>query len=120
MAKDASGAARNSATKSFDSPCSTNTLSFFSAASAIAPAAVTTLSCGTDVFGILSALSVPLTPKTSRVMAVERPLRVRQQPDNRYQFWAEVPDWPGRFLRVVTLEDKMTIHNAFFDRRFKP
>ena len=26
----------------------------------------------------------------------------------------------GRYLRVVTLEDKVTIHNAFPDRRFKP
>jgi hypothetical protein len=25
-----------------------------------------------------------------------------------------------RFLRVVTLQDKVTIHNAFPDRRFKP
>ena len=26
----------------------------------------------------------------------------------------------GRFLRVITLEDQVTIHNAFPDRRFKP
>ncbi len=26
----------------------------------------------------------------------------------------------GRFLRVITLEDRVTIHNAFPDRRFKP
>jgi hypothetical protein len=26
----------------------------------------------------------------------------------------------GKFLRVITLEDKITIHNAFLDRRFKP
>ena len=26
----------------------------------------------------------------------------------------------GRYLRVITLEDKVTIHNAFPDRRFKP
>ena len=25
----------------------------------------------------------------------------------------------SRFLRVVTLEDGETIHNAFFDRRFR-
>ena len=24
------------------------------------------------------------------------------------------------YLRVITLEDKVTIHNAFPDRRFKP
>jgi hypothetical protein len=27
---------------------------------------------------------------------------------------------PGRYLRVVTLEDKITIHNAFYDRGFQP
>jgi hypothetical protein len=31
-----------------------------------------------------------------------------------------VPECGGRILRVVTLDDGVTIHNAFFDRRFKP
>jgi len=26
----------------------------------------------------------------------------------------------GRWLRVVLLEDSETVHNAFFDRRFRP
>lgn len=26
----------------------------------------------------------------------------------------------GRYLRVITLEDRVTIHNAFPHRRFKP
>jgi len=26
---------------------------------------------------------------------------------------------PGKYLRVVTLEDGETVHNAFFDRSFK-
>ena len=26
----------------------------------------------------------------------------------------------GRILRVVTLADRVTIHNAFFDRGFRP
>ena len=30
------------------------------------------------------------------------------------------PDLDGRYLRVVTLEDKVTVHNAFPDRRFRP
>jgi hypothetical protein len=29
------------------------------------------------------------------------------------------PELGGRYLRVVTLEDKVTIHNAFPDRGFK-
>ena len=36
------------------------------------------------------------------------------------RFWAEIHELEGRYLRVVTLEDKVTIHNAFPDRRFKP
>jgi hypothetical protein len=31
----------------------------------------------------------------------------------------EIPELEGHFLRVVKLEDKVTIHNAFPDRRFK-
>lgn len=54
------------------------------------------------------------------IRAVERPLRIERQENNRYRFWAEVPELEGRFLRVITLEDKVTIHNAFLDRRFRP
>lgn len=36
-----------------------------------------------------------------------------------YRFWAPVPELDGRYLRVVTLEDRVTIHNAFPDWSFK-
>lgn len=53
---------------------------------------------------------------------VSAPLHQQVQPDGRVRFWGEVIR-PGettpRFLRVVTLEDGETIHNAFFDRRFR-
>jgi len=51
---------------------------------------------------------------------LEKPLRSEPQGENRYRFWAEIAELQGRFLRVVTLQDKVTIHNAFPDRRFKP
>jgi hypothetical protein len=54
------------------------------------------------------------------IRAVEHPLRVERQEDNRYRFWAAIPELQGRFLRVITLGDQVTIHNAFLDRRFKP
>jgi hypothetical protein len=54
------------------------------------------------------------------IRAVERPLRVQRQDDNRYRFWTAIPELQGRFLRVITLDDKLTIHNAFLDRGFKP
>ena len=51
---------------------------------------------------------------------LERPVRSEPQEHNRWRFWAPVPELDGRFLRVVTLADKTTIHNAFPDRGFKP
>jgi len=62
----------------------------------------------------------PYIRKEWCVRAIEQPMRVEPQENNRYRFWVEVPELAGRFLRVVTLADKVTIHNAFPDRRFKP
>ena len=54
------------------------------------------------------------------IEVVERPVRVERQEDNRYRFWGAVPELGGRYLRVVTLDDRTTIHNAFPDRGFRP
>jgi len=54
----------------------------------------------------------------SRVL--ENPLRSEAQEGNRYRFWGKIEELEGRILRVITLEDKVTIHNAFPDRGFKP
>jgi hypothetical protein len=51
---------------------------------------------------------------------LEAPIRWERQEGNRYRFWGAVAELPGKYLRVVTLADKVTIHNAFLDRRFKP
>jgi hypothetical protein len=54
------------------------------------------------------------------VEALSRPLRREVQPeDGRIRHWVFVSEL-GRFLRVVTLPDGVTLHNAFPDRRFKP
>jgi hypothetical protein len=45
-------------------------------------------------------------------------LRREVQGDGRIRFWGRVPELQDRILRVVTLEDGLTIHNAFLDRRF--
>ncbi len=50
--------------------------------------------------------------------ALRRPLRREVQPDGRIRFWAFVPEM-GKYLRVITLEDGETVHNAFPDRDFK-
>ncbi len=54
------------------------------------------------------------------IRVIEQPLRVEPQEGNRYRFWGAVPELEGRHLRVVTLADKVTIHNAFPDRGFTP
>ena len=58
--------------------------------------------------------------KDGCIRVLESPVKVEKQEHNRYRFWARIHELDGRFLRVVTLEDKITIHNAFPDRRFNP
>ena len=42
------------------------------------------------------------------------------QEDGRIRRWAKVEKMDGRYLWVILLADGVTVHNAFFDRRFKP
>ena len=53
------------------------------------------------------------------IRVLESPTKIERQENNRYRYWAPIDEMDGRFLRVVTLEDQITIHNAFLDRRFK-
>jgi hypothetical protein len=41
------------------------------------------------------------------------------QADGRIRRWGNIPEAGGKYLRVVLLEDGETVHNAFFDRRFR-
>ena len=61
----------------------------------------------------------PYLKKEWCIVVVENPIHVERQDDNRYRFWGQIPQMPDKYLRVVTLNDKRTIHNAFFDRGFK-
>jgi hypothetical protein len=49
--------------------------------------------------------------------ALLQPARREVQPDARVRFWVFVPEL-GKYLRVVTLADGETAHNAFPDRYF--
>lgn len=51
---------------------------------------------------------------------IGKPEHERAQADGRIRRWSRVPEAENRWLRVVLLEDGTTVHNAFFDRRFKP
>ncbi len=62
----------------------------------------------------------PYLTKEICIRVIENPVRVEPQEEDRFRFWGKIEEFPGRFLRVVTLSDKVTIHNAFLDRRFKP
>ena len=62
----------------------------------------------------------PYLEKEWCIRVIQKPIRSEPQERNRYRFWGEIPELEGRYLRVVTLEDMATIHNAFPDRRFKP
>ena len=51
---------------------------------------------------------------------VASPEREHIQEDGRIRRWGPVPEMGNRYLRVVLLPDRETVHNAFFDRGYKP
>ncbi len=51
--------------------------------------------------------------------AIDDPLTEQIQSDGRNRRWTYVSD-EEKYLRVILLEDGETVHNAFFDRSFKP
>jgi hypothetical protein len=50
---------------------------------------------------------------------LKNPICTKVQTNGRICRWALIPEI-GKYLRVVTEPDGETVHNAFFDRRFKP
>lgn len=49
---------------------------------------------------------------------IKNPVRTEIQSDGRIRKWAKIKK-EGKYLRVILLEDGVTVHNAFFDRSFK-
>jgi len=74
----------------------------------------------TDYFENAVLKKRPYLRKEWCIRVVEHPVRSEPQEHNRIRFWAKVPELDGRYLRVITLADRRTIHNAFLDRRFTP
>jgi len=62
----------------------------------------------------------PYLKKDWCIQVVQSPTKSEPQEGNRFRFWGPIQELDGRMLRVVTLADKVTIHNAFPDRGFKP
>lgn len=52
------------------------------------------------------------------LQAMQNPARREAQPDGRVRYWVFIAEL-GKLLRVVTLEDGETVHNAFPDRDFR-
>jgi hypothetical protein len=51
---------------------------------------------------------------------IEHPVKEVIQKDDRIRRWAAISEAEGKYLRVILLPDGETVHNAFFDRSFKP
>ena len=49
---------------------------------------------------------------------IQNPARREIEPNGRIRNWLYISEL-GKYLRVVTLDDGETIHNAFPDRNFK-
>jgi len=62
----------------------------------------------------------PYIQKSWCIRIIQNPDKVEKQGLDRFRFWGQLPELDGRYLRVITLADKTTIHNAFPDRRYKP
>jgi hypothetical protein len=50
-------------------------------------------------------------------LALQDPDRSELQADGRLRYWRYIPEL-GRVLRVITLADGTTVHNAFPDRGY--
>ncbi len=50
---------------------------------------------------------------------LNNPIRTEVQTNGRVRRWAFISE-AGKCLRVVTEPNEETVHNAFFDRRFRP
>lgn len=61
----------------------------------------------------------PYLKKKWCIDVVESPLEKQKQEDDRVRFWGEVEELPEKVLRVITMEDETTIHNAFPDRNYR-
>lgn len=50
---------------------------------------------------------------------VREPFKTVMQKDGRRRLWGKIGEAGNKYLRVIVLEDGVTVHNAFFDRSFK-
>ena len=74
----------------------------------------------TDDFKNDGKLKRPYIKAEWILLALSNPVKREVQPaDGRIRHWVWIEEL-ARYLRVVTLEDCITVHKAFPDRRFSP
>lgn len=61
----------------------------------------------------------PYIKKEWCIKIIENPLKMEEQDGNRFRYWGRIEEFDNKIIRVITLEDELTIHNAFPDRSFK-
>ena len=76
--------------------------------------------CFTDYFEREVLRKRPYLRREWCIRVIENAVQQEVEEGGRVRFWAPITELAGRYLRVVTLEDKVTIHNAFPDRDFEP
>jgi len=50
---------------------------------------------------------------------LDNPVHTEVQFNGRTRYWGYIAEM-DKYLRVIVEPDKETVHNAFFDRRFRP
>lgn len=74
----------------------------------------------TEYFEKKVLIKRPYLKKEWCIKAIENPLKSEIQKDGeRVRFWIKIDEFEGKYIRVITLKDRKTIHNAFPDRGFK-
>jgi hypothetical protein len=75
----------------------------------------------TRYFQSLSKKADRVIIKTEWIQQViDTPESEMTQMDGRIRIWGKIPEAGNRYLRVILLHDRETVHKAFFVRRFKP
>jgi hypothetical protein len=64
----------------------------------------------------------PYLPTEQFPAILAAPIRSSVQADGRIRYWGlatDPRDGQRRVLRIVTLDDRETVHNAFYDRSYR-
>jgi hypothetical protein len=61
-----------------------------------------------------------MASETMNQREIQKLVREYIQEDGRVRMWASIEEMESKYLRVILLQDRETVHNAFFDRGYKP